>query len=44
MAFDHAKKSLLIANHAIFGPPTDFAVLRVFVDAPGNPLPAPSIP
>jgi len=44
MAFDHAKKSLLIANHAIFGDPAHFAVLRVFVADPGNPLPTPSIP
>jgi sugar lactone lactonase YvrE len=44
MAFDHAKKSLLVANHAIFGDPAHFAVLRVFVADPGNPLPAPDIP
>src|SRR5690606_30910573 len=29
MAFDDAKKSLLVANHAIFGDPANFAVLRV---------------
>src|SRR5262249_50567051 len=44
MAFDHAQKSLLIANHAIFGDPAHFAVIRVFVDDPGDPLPEPSIP
>jgi hypothetical protein len=44
MAFDHAKQSLLVANHAIFGDPANFAVLRVFVADPGNPLPAPSVP
>ena len=44
MAFDHAKKSLLVANHAIFGDPADFAILRVFVDDKGDPLPAPSVP
>lgn len=44
MAFDHAQKSLLVANHAIFGDPAHFAVLRVFVDDPGDPLPEPSLP
>ena len=32
MAFDDARRSLLVANHAIFGDPAHFAVLRVFVD------------
>jgi hypothetical protein len=44
MAFDHAKKSLLVTNHAIFGNPANFAVLRVFVNDAGNPLPGPSVP
>jgi sugar lactone lactonase YvrE len=44
MVFDNAKKSLLVANHAIFGNPANFAVLRVFVNDSGNPLPEPSVP
>lgn len=32
MAFDDARRSLLVTNHAIFGDPAHFAVLRVFVD------------
>jgi sugar lactone lactonase YvrE len=32
IAFDDARRSLLVANHAIFGDPAHFAVLRVFVD------------
>lgn len=39
MAFDSAKKSLLVANHAIFGDPSDFAILRVYVGEEGDPLP-----
>ena len=31
LAFDDARKSLLVTNHAIFGDPAHFAVLRVFV-------------
>ena len=32
LAFDDARRSLLVANHAIFGDPAHFAVLRIFVD------------
>jgi sugar lactone lactonase YvrE len=32
IAFDDARRSLLVANHAIFGDPAHFAVLRIFVD------------
>lgn len=32
LAFDDARRSLLVANHAIFGDPANFAVLRIFVD------------
>lgn len=39
MAFDNERKSLLVANHAIFGDPDDFAVLRVYVGEKGDPLP-----
>ncbi|HVV86126.1 MAG TPA: SMP-30/gluconolactonase/LRE family protein [Kofleriaceae bacterium] len=35
LTFDDARKSLLVANHAIFGNPADFAVLRVYVDDRG---------
>lgn len=41
MAFDDSSKSLLVANHAIFGDPSNFAVLRVFVGEKGDPLPKP---
>lgn len=44
MAFDKSRKSILVANHAIFGDPAHFAVLRVFVGDKGDPLPAPSVP
>jgi hypothetical protein len=43
MAFDDAKKSLLVANHAIFGDPANFAVLRVYVGEKGDELPAPCL-
>jgi sugar lactone lactonase YvrE len=39
MAFDDPTRSLLVVNHAIFGPPTDYAVLRVFVGDKGDPYP-----
>jgi sugar lactone lactonase YvrE len=39
MAFDDATKSLLVANHAIFGPPSDYAILRIYVGEKGDPLP-----
>jgi len=39
MAFDDASKSLLVANHAIFGNPANWAVLRVVVDEKGDPYP-----
>lgn len=32
LAFDDARRSLLVSNHAIFGDPADFAVLRIYVD------------
>lgn len=41
MAFDDAKKSLLVANHAIFGDPSHFAILRIHVGEKGDPLPEP---
>lgn len=45
IAFDSAKKSLLIVNHALLsGIPAHFAVLKSFVDDPGNPLETPSLP
>lgn len=43
MAFDDAKRSLLVANHAIFGDPADFAILRVYVGEQGDEQPAPCI-
>ena len=43
MAFDDAKKSLLVANHAIFGSPDNYAVLRVYVGEKGDPYPAPDL-
>ena len=39
MAFDDASKSLLVANHAIFGDPSDFAVLKIYVGEKGDPYP-----
>lgn len=39
MAFDDANKSLLVANHAILGNPSDWAILRIFVDEKGDPYP-----
>jgi sugar lactone lactonase YvrE len=45
IAFDSRTKSLLIVNHAIFSAnPAHFAVLRMFVDNPGNPLDKPILP
>ena len=35
MAFDDARKSILVTNHAIFGDPAHFAVLRIFVGERG---------
>jgi hypothetical protein len=31
MAFDGPGKSLLVANHAIFGDPSHFSILKVYV-------------
>lgn len=42
MAFDDARQSLLVTNHAIFGDPAHFAVLRVFVGERGAPGVAPA--
>ncbi len=39
MAFDDARQALLVANHAIFGDPAHFAVLRVFIGERGDPRP-----
>lgn len=39
MAFDDARQSLLVTNHAIFGDPAHFAVLRVFVGERGDARP-----
>lgn len=39
MAFDDAHKSLLVANHAIFGDPADFSILRVYVGEKGDAMP-----
>ncbi|MBK7071237.1 MAG: SMP-30/gluconolactonase/LRE family protein [Myxococcales bacterium] len=39
MAFDDGRRSLLVTNHAIFGDPAHFAVLRVFVGERGDPRP-----
>ena len=35
MAFDDARESILVTNHAIFGDPAHFAVLRIFVGERG---------
>lgn len=39
MAFDDARKSILVTNHAIFGDPAHFAVLRIYVGERGDPRP-----
>ncbi|MBK9033169.1 MAG: SMP-30/gluconolactonase/LRE family protein [Myxococcales bacterium] len=39
MAFDDARKSILVSNHAIFGDPAHFAVLRIYVGERGDPRP-----
>lgn len=45
IAFDSRTKSLLIVNHAIFSAnPAHFAVLRMYVGNPGNPLDKPILP
>ncbi|MGH9755214.1 MAG: SMP-30/gluconolactonase/LRE family protein [Blastocatellia bacterium] len=45
IAFDSRTKSLLIVNHAILSAnPAHFAVLRMFVGNPGNPLDKPLLP
>ena len=42
IAFDSRTKSLLVANHALFsGNAAHFAVLRVYVGDPGDPLSQP---
>lgn len=43
MVFDDARKSLLVANHAIFGDPAHFAVLRVYVGERGDEQPMPCV-
>ncbi|MBK8257213.1 MAG: hypothetical protein IPK82_31635 [Polyangiaceae bacterium] len=43
MVFDDARKSLLVANHAIFGDPAHFAVLRVYVGERGDDQPMPCL-
>ena len=43
MVFDDARKSLLVANHAIFGDPAHFAILRVYVGERGDDQPAPGL-
>jgi len=45
IAFDNRTHSLLVTNHAIFAPlPHNlFAVLKVFVDAEGDPLAQPGM-
>ena len=43
MVFDDARKSLLVANHAIFGDPAHFAILRVYVGERGDDQPAPCL-
>jgi len=45
IAFDSRTKSLLISNHSLLiGDPAHFAVLRVDVGDPGNPLEKPFLP
>jgi sugar lactone lactonase YvrE len=45
IAFDDAKKALLVTNHALLtGDPAHFAVLRVSVGEKGSPLEQPQIP
>lgn len=45
IAFDARSKSLLIANHALLsGNPANFAVLRAYVDDPGDSLVTPNLP
>lgn len=39
MAFDDARKSLLVANHAIFGSPDHYAILSIYVGEKGDPYP-----
>ena len=41
MAFDDTEKSLLVANHAIFGNPANFSILKIYVGEKGDPLPDP---
>lgn len=42
LAFDSRSKSLLVVNHALFsGDPAHFALLRVYVGNPGDPLSQP---
>ena len=44
IAFDSAKKSLLIVNHALLsGDSSHFAVYQMFADDPGNPLETPPL-
>jgi len=45
VAFDSRTQSLLIVNYAILSAnPTNFAVLRMFIGNPGNPLDNPLLP
>jgi len=41
MAFDDSTKSLLVANHAIFGDPSHYAVLSIYVGEKGDVEPDP---
>ena len=42
LAFDSKSKSLLVANHALLsGDPSHFAVLKIYVNDPGDPLSRP---
>ena len=42
IAFDSRSRSVLIANHALLsGNPAHFAVLKVYVGDPGDPLSQP---
>ena len=39
MAFDDSSKSLLVANHAIFGDPSHYAILKIYAGEKGDPYP-----
>lgn len=45
IAFDSRSKSLLVANHALLsGDPSHFALLKLYLGDPGDPLEAPDLP